>query len=120
LHVFLVSRNTKLNEIHHQFREISHVSRNKIFREILFRFVNSKISFRFAKFHLDSLRFATFNLVSYRFAKFHLASFRFADIQTVSLHKVIILMKFLTVLRIRIQKNPKLFNTVDPNPKKIL
>jgi hypothetical protein len=118
-HVFLVSRNTKLNEIHHQFREILHVSRNKIFRKISFCFVNSKISFRFAKFHLDSLRFATFHLVSYRFAKFHLVSFPFADIQTVLFHTVNILMRFLTVLRIRIRKNPKLFNTVDPNPKKI-
>jgi hypothetical protein len=43
---------------------------------VSFRFVNSKISFRFAKFHLDSLCFATFHLVSYRFAKFHLVSFR--------------------------------------------
>jgi hypothetical protein len=87
---------------------------------ISFRFVNSKISFRFAKFHLDSLRFATFHLVLYRLAKFHLVSFRFADIQTVSFHKVNILMRFLTELRIRIGKNPKLFNAVDPNPKKIL
>jgi hypothetical protein len=117
LHDFLVSRNTKLNEIYHHFREISHVSRNKIFREILFRFLNSKISFRFAKFHLDSLRFATFHLVSYRFAKFHLVLFRFADIQTVLFHKVNILILCLTVLRIRIRKNPKLFNT-DLNPKK--
>jgi hypothetical protein len=96
-HVFLVSRNTKLYEIHHQFHEISHVSRNKIFREISFRYVNSKISFRFAKFHLDSLRFATFHLVLYRFTKFRLVSFRFADIQTVSFHLVNILMRFLTV-----------------------
>jgi hypothetical protein len=89
---------------------------------VLFRFVNSKISFRFAKFHLDLLRFATFYLVSYCFAKFHLVSFRFADIQTVSFHKVNISIRFLTVLRIRIHKNPKLFNTstVDPNPKKFL
>jgi hypothetical protein len=48
---------------------------NQNFREISFRFVNSKISFRFAKFHLVSLRFATHNLVSFRFAKFHLVSF---------------------------------------------
>jgi hypothetical protein len=87
---------------------------------VLFRFVNSKISFRFAKFHLDSFRFATFHLVSYRFTKFHLASFRFADIQTVSFHKVNILIRFLTVLRIQIRKNRKLFNKVDPNPKKFL
>jgi hypothetical protein len=120
LHVFLVSRNTKLNEIHHQFREILHVSRNKIFSEISFRFVNSKILFRFAKFLLDSLGFATFHLVSYCFAKFCLVSFRFADIQTVSFHNLNILIRFLTVLRIRIQKNPKLFNTVDPNTKKFL
>jgi hypothetical protein len=67
------------------------ISRNFVF----FRFVNSKISFRFAKFHLDSLRFTTFHLVSYRFAKFHLVLFRFADIQTVSFHKVNILIRFL-------------------------
>jgi hypothetical protein len=118
-HVFLVLRNTKLYEIH-QFCEISHVSRNKIFREISFRFVNCKILFRFAKFHIDLFRFATFHLVLYRFAKLNLVSFRFADIQTVSFHKVNILIWFLTVLRIRIRKNPKIFNTVDPNPKKFL
>jgi hypothetical protein len=92
-HVFLVLRNTKLTQIHHQFREILHVSRIKIFREISFCFVNSKISVHFGKFHLDSLRFATFHLVSYRFAKFHLVFFRFADIQTVSFHKVNILIR---------------------------
>jgi hypothetical protein len=70
---------------------------------VSFRFVNSKILFRFAKFHLDSLRFATFHLVLYRFAKFHLVSFRFADIQTVAFHKVNILIRFLTVLRIPIR-----------------
>jgi hypothetical protein len=96
--------NTKLNKIHHQFREILHVSQNKIFREISFRFINSKISFRFAKFHLDSLCFATFHLVSYRFAKFHLVSFHFADIQTVLFHKS----KYFN----------EVFNSVeDPNPK---
>jgi hypothetical protein len=74
--------------------------------------------FRFAKFHRDSLRFATFHLVSYRFAKFQIVLFRFADIQTVSVHKVNFLIRFLAVMRIRIRNNPKLFNTVDPNPKK--
>jgi hypothetical protein len=79
-HVFLVSRNTKLNEIHHQFREILHVSRINILCEILFRFVTSKILFCFVKFHLVSFFFATFHLVLFRFAKFNLASFRFAYI----------------------------------------
>jgi hypothetical protein len=65
-HVFLVSRNTKLNEIHHQFCEISHVSRNNIISEILFCFITSKISFCFAKFHLVSLRFADIQSVSFR------------------------------------------------------
>jgi hypothetical protein len=78
-HVFLVSRNTKLNEIHHQFRENSYVSRINIFCKILFRF---------AKFHLVSFRFATFILISFRFTKFHIVSFCFADIQTISFHKV--------------------------------
>jgi hypothetical protein len=81
---------------HETKRNSSSVSRNfacfakqNISRNFVsFRFVNSKISFRFAKFHLDSLRFATFHLVSYRFAKFHLVWFCFADIQTVSFHKV--------------------------------
>jgi hypothetical protein len=82
-HVFLVSQNTKLNEIHHQFREISHVSRINIFREISFRFV----SFRFVTSKI-SFRFAIFHLVSFRFAKFYLVSFCFADIQTVSFHVV--------------------------------
>jgi uncharacterized protein YjbI with pentapeptide repeats len=89
--LFLVSRNTKLNEIHHQFREISLVSRNikyAKFRFVSFRFVTSKISFRFAKFHLVSFSFATFHLVSFLFATFHLVSFRFAEIQTVSFRKV--------------------------------
>jgi hypothetical protein len=35
-HVFLVSRNKKVYEIHNQFRKISHVSRINIFREISF------------------------------------------------------------------------------------
>jgi hypothetical protein len=46
-HVFLVSRNTKLNEIHHQFREILHVSRINIFRKILFCFFLSEVKFCF-------------------------------------------------------------------------
>jgi hypothetical protein len=65
-HVFLVSRNTKLNKIHYQFREILHVLQINIFCKISFCFVTSKISFRFAKFHLVLVHFATLHPVSFR------------------------------------------------------
>jgi hypothetical protein len=61
---FLVSRNTKLNKIHHQFHEISHVSRINIFREISFCFVSSQVSFICGSFRYVSSSFVSFHKVN--------------------------------------------------------
>jgi uncharacterized protein YjbI with pentapeptide repeats len=96
---------------HETKRNSSLVSRNfacfakqHILRNFVsFRFVKSKISFRFAKFHLVSFCFANFHLVSFRFAKFHRVLYRFADIQTVSFHTVLRSRIIFMWLRLRVK-----------------
>jgi hypothetical protein len=76
-----------------------YISRNFV----SFRFVTSKISFRFAKFHLVSFCFATFHLVLFRFAKFYLVSYGFAEIQTISFHTVLRSRIIFMRLRLRVK-----------------